>query len=299
MTDAAPAEFDLIRRLAAASRADPRVPVGIGDDAAVLNLSGRTVVCCDLLAEGVHFTPDTPPELIGRKALAVNLSDCAAMAAAPIAAFCGLLADRRRGIGHAERIMAGLTGLAGEFGVTLAGGDTATHDGPVSVCVTVVGARDRPVLRSGARPGDALLVTGRLGGSFASGRHLTFAPRVEEARALAAAGELHAMLDLSDGLLADCGRLCEASGVAAILDAGAIPLSPDAAELAAALTDGEDFELLFAVTETDAARLLAAPPVGCGLTRVGRVEAGSGVTVRDADGSPLSFPRSGYEHGFA
>ncbi|QDT17392.1 thiamine-phosphate kinase [Alienimonas californiensis] len=294
-----PAEFDLIRTLAAAARPDPRAPLGIGDDAAVLNLTGRPVVCCDLIAEGTHFPPDTPPKLVGRKALAVNLSDCAAMAATPVAAFVGLLVDRRRGYRYAEAVMRGLTELAEQFHVTLAGGDTATHDGPTSLCVTVVGTCDREVRRSGARPGDALLVTGRLGGSFPSGRHLTFTPRVAEAQALAAAAELHAMIDLSDGLLADCGRLCDASGLSAILDAAAAPLADGAENVKAALTDGEDFELLFAVSESDAARLLDAPPVACGLTRIGTVAAGAGVTVRGADGEPLRFPTAGYEHAFA
>ena len=293
-----PAEFDLIRALAAAQAPDPRVPVGIGDDAAVLDVPGRIVVCTDLVAEGVHFTPDTPPGLIGRKALAANLSDCAATAAVPVAAFVGLLTDRRRGYDFAAGVMAGVSDLAKESNVSLAGGDTASHHGPSSVCVTVVATADRPVLRTGAKPGNALLVTGALGGSLASGRHLTFAPRVAEALALNAAADLHAMLDLSDGLLADCGRLCEASGVGAVLHADAIPVHPDAAgSLAAALTDGEDFELLFAVAEADAAALLAAPPA-CGLTRVGTVEAGSGVRVMDGAGRELTFDRGGFEHGF-
>ncbi len=171
-----PAEFDLIRSLAAAAGTDPRVPVGIGDDAAVLDLPGRSVVCCDLIAEGTHFAADTPAELVGRKALAVNLSDCAAMAATPVAAFVGLLADRRRGYDYAAGVMDGLTQLAAEYRVTLAGGDTATHDGPTSVCVTVVGACTNPPLRCGAEVGDVLLVTGALGGSLSSGRHLTFPP---------------------------------------------------------------------------------------------------------------------------
>ncbi|MFH5804274.1 thiamine-monophosphate kinase [Alienimonas sp. DA493] len=294
-----PAEFDLIRALAAAARPDPRVPLGIGDDAAVLRLTGRPVVCCDLIAEGTHFTPDTPPELIGRKALAVNLSDCAAMAATPVAAFVGLLVDRRRGYRYAESVMQGLTALAEEFDVTLAGGDTAVHDGPTSVCVTIVGTCDREVRRSGARAGDALLVTGRLGGSFPTGRHFTFTPRVAEARALAAAAELHAMLDLSDGLLADCGRLCDASGVSATLEAAAVPLADGADGATAGLTDGEDFELLVAVSKEDADRLLATPPIACGLTRVGTVAVGRGVTVRGADGKPMSFRKAGYEHAFA
>ncbi len=107
------------------------------------------------------------------------------------------------------------------------------------------------------------------------------------------------MIDLSDGLLVDCGRLCDASGVSATLDAAAVPIAPAATGLTAAVTDGEDFELLFAVSEADAARLLADPPVACGLTRIGRVGGGRGVVVRDADGTELRFAERGYEHGFA
>jgi thiamine-monophosphate kinase len=122
---------------------------------------------------------------------------------------------------------------------------------------------------------------------------------VREAAALAEAVDLHAMIDLSDGLLADCGRLCEFSGVAATLRASAVPLAPAASNLTAGLTDGEDFELLFAVSRDDAEALLANPPIACDLTRVGEVSAGAGVTVRDAAGAVLTFPNDGFEHGFA
>ena len=301
-------EFELIRRVAAASRAagpPPAVLTGIGDDAAVLAPPpGRLVVCCDLVAEGVHFTADTPPELVGRKAVAVNLSDAAACAAVPFAALCGLLTPRDRGLDFAAGVMAGVQRLCRESGVSLVGGDTATHDGPTVVTVTLLATAEAPVTRSGARAGDVLLLTGAVGGSLREGRHLTFSPRVAEARAAAGAagpGGVHAMIDLSDGLLADCGRLCGASGVGAVVDAAAVPVHPDA-DVAAGddpLTDGEDFELLLAVTEEDAATLLAAPPA-CGLTKIGRVVAGSGVRVENAPpwhGRP-GRP-AGYEHGYA
>ena len=160
------------------------------------------------------------------------------------------------------------------------------------------------VRRNGARPGDVLLVTGDLGGSLTS-KQFDFMPRVHEALTLNAAAPMHAMMDLSDGLSLDLKRLCEASGVAAIVDAGAVPLSI-AAEAAArttaksaiehALSDGEDFELLIAVAADDAQRLLADQPVACGLTRIGEVLTGSGVSLRMADGSTAPLEAKGYQH---
>lgn len=302
-----PGEFDLIARLRRSTPADPRVPLGIGDDAALLaGTPGGWLVAADMLLEGRHFEGSTAtPRLIGRKALAVNLSDIAAMAGRPVAAFVTVAHRRDYGLTFAEEIHAGLADLAREFDVVVAGGDTNIWDGPVVVSVMLLGevVCGRPVTRAGAQPGDRIFVTGPLGGSLPSGRHLTFPPRVKEALALHAAVDLRAMIDVSDGLLADLSHIAGESGVAVRLSAEAIPVS-DAARyvtdgrspLDHALTDGEDFELAFCVSETDASRLRNAWPPGVTLFEVGEVLSGTGVTVTDAAGMPLNFSSPGWVH---
>ena len=301
-------ESDLLAALAAAHVPHPAVTLGVGDDAAVLNLTGPVVACADLVAEGTHFTlePGTPgfatPERVGRKALAVNLSDFAAMDAVPHAALVCVTHRRSLGYGFAARVHAGLAACAKEFAVAVAGGDTATHDGPLTVAVTLLGVprRDAVVTRSGGRPGDVLLVTGTLGGSLSSGRHLTFPPRISEAAALCDAADVHAMMDLSDGPARDLPRLIAAGTASgtrgADVWADAVPLNPGATR-DAAWGDGEDFELLLAVSPDDAARLLAAPPVACGLTAIGTLTDTPGLRVTDEHGRLWELP-AGYEHGF-
>jgi thiamine-monophosphate kinase len=297
-------EFDLIDVLRRRRRVDGRVPLGIGDDAAVIvgPAEGQWLVAADMLLEGRHFERgSTTARLIGRKALAVNLSDIAAMAGCPVAAFVTVAHRRGDGVEFALEVHAGLGELADEWGVVVAGGDTNLWEGGLVISVTVLGepTGNRAVTRRGAQPGDRIFVTGALGGSLASGRHLTFPPRLAEAQTLHAAVELHAMIDISDGLLADLGHICRESGVGAILAAERIPLAvPPVVEarrrLEQALTDGEDFELAFCVGEADAARLRRDPPVP--VYEVGEIVTGADVCVVDARGDALSFASRGWEH---
>ena len=218
--------------------------------------------------------------------MGVNLSDLAAMAGRPLGAVVAV-ALPPGGMAVAQEIDAGLREVAARFDCPLVGGDTNSWAGELVVAVTVFGAPTGrgPVLRSGARPGDWLFVTGPLGGSIL-GRHLTPAPRIPESHALHAALELRAMIDLSDGLARDSCHMAAMSRVGVVLDPAAVPVHPDAARLAAtsgrtplhhALTDGEDFELLFAVSPADGERLLGAPPVP--VWRVGECVAGDGVRL--------------------
>ena len=307
MSDSA-GEFDLIARIRRQAAASPRVPLGIGDDCALVShaRSAGTLVAADMLLEGRHFTIETAsPGLIGRKALAVNLSDMAAMAGRPVAAVVSVAHHRGYGFEFAEELHAGLNGMADEFGVAIAGGDTNSWDGPLVVGVTLLGdAIDgQAVTRGGARPGDIVFVTGPLGGSLRSGRHLTFTPRVAAALRLREDVALHAMIDISDGLLSDLGHICEESNLGAILNAEAVPIHSDVAEaacpedrLAAALSDGEDFELAFCVNEADAERLRHDPPEGLQLYEVGRMIEGEGIVVIDSGGAPVDFPSTGWRH---
>ncbi len=300
-------EFDFIERVKSRQRPHAAVPTGIGDDAAVLTVAGGTgLVAVDLIAEGRHFcVPPATAELVGRKALAVNLSDIAAMAGRPQAAFAAVLLDRRRGRGFADKLMSGLEQLAAEFDVALAGGDTNTWDGPIIISVTVTGEPTGrgPVLRQGARPGDWILVSGPLGGSLDGGRHLTFQPRVELACRLHEAVELTSMLDVSDGLGRDVRHLTIGQGLGCRLFAEQIPVHsdvpslPDDERILRALGDGEDFELAFTVSPTDGERLLGDARFD-GLVCVGEVVEEPTVSLVLRDGRVAPLEEIGFEHGF-
>ncbi|MBY0513424.1 MAG: thiamine-phosphate kinase [Gemmataceae bacterium] len=276
------AEFDFINWLRTRTPSNPRVIVGPGDDTAVLAPLERPVlVTTDMLMDGTDFIlAEVGPRVAGRKAMAVNLSDIAAMAGEPIAAVVSVALPKSGGRALGEELTLGLRESADEFGVAVVGGDTNSWDGRLVISVTLLGeATSRgPVLRSGARPGDWVFVTGPLGGSI-RGHHLTFTPRVREALRLHVVADLHAMIDVSDGLAADLNHILEESRCGAVIAADAVPLADAAVELGRtsgksplehALGDGEDFELLFTVSAADGERLLRDQPVpGVTLTKIG------------------------------
>ena len=235
--------------------------------------------------------------------MAVNLSDIAAMAGVPIAAFVSIGLPRTGGAEIAAELYRGLRSMADEFNTAIAGGDTNSWDGPLVISVTIVGEPTGrgPVRRSGACVGDWLLVTGPLGGSI-RGKHLDFTPRVREALRLHELVELHAMIDLSDGLATDLHKLCAESRCGAVVRADAIPISDDACRmddgvppLDHALGDGEDFELFFAVSPADGRRLLAEVP-DLPLSHIGECVEGGFWLEREGKRERLE-PR-GYEHRF-
>jgi len=302
-------ESEFIEWLRSRIPTGPAVDVGIGDDAAVLrSLSGRCVVTSDMLMDGVDFIlSEVEPQRAGRKALAVNLSDLAAMAARPIAAIVSLALPRDNGKSLAMKLYEGLLPLADEMGVVVAGGDTNSWDQPLVISVTLLGEAGTrgPLLRSGGLPGDEILVTGHFGGSLL-GRHLDFQPRVHEAMQLWNEYELHAAIDVSDGLALDLSRLARESGCGALIDLDTIPISPDAVRLAAsaddrltacqhALADGEDFELVLAVPTKEAARLLGDQPLEVPLTRIGQLVEQPGLWQSAAEGC-LPLEPDGYQH---
>ena len=296
---------------------DGRLEVPPGDDAAVLRPPAmrRTVVTTDMLAEGVDFLlGDGPgrcrPRDVGRKAMAVNLSDLAAMAARPEAAVVAVNLPREGGDAIGRELLEGLLEVAVAFDVTLAGGDTNAWDGGLVVSVTAIGSvpPGRAWRRDGARPGDAIVVTGRFGGSLL-GRHLSPIPRCREATAIAERFPVHAAIDVSDGLSLDLARLARASGVAAWIDPEKVPIHDDAFRAAAAdpdgrtpldraLGDGEDFELVLTMPAEAAEELLAAAPDGVELARIGGIVSGEGLHVRKADGSLAPLPATGFLHRF-
>jgi thiamine-monophosphate kinase len=274
-------EFAFIDWLRGRTPPAPRVGIGPGDDTAAVTFpaTAQCLVTTDMLLDGSCFRlAEAGPRRVGRKAMAVNLSDIAAMAGRPLAAVVSVGLPRQGGRALAEELYLGLREAADEFATAIVGGDTNTWDGPLVISVTLLGeATERgPVRRSGARPGDWLLVTGPLGGSIL-GKHLTFTPRVREALRLHEAADLHALIDISDGLAADLHHVCRESGCGAVLHADRIPIAEAAgalndgrSPLDHALEDGEDFELIAAVSAADGARLLREQPVpGITLYHVG------------------------------
>lgn len=302
------AEFDLIDWYRHRCAPHPNIRLGIGDDAAVLQPTPgeQLLVTTDMLMDGRHFrVGEVSPQLIGRKAMAVNLSDIAAMAGKPLAAFVSLALPRQGGRQLAEQIFEGMSEIAGEFAVSIAGGDTNSWDGPLVINVTLIGetVNGKTVTREGAQPGDWILVTGPLGGSI-HGRQFTFIPRIHEARALANAAPIHAMLDLSDGVASDLGHILRESGVGATIHAESLPIHADVPPQLSeeqrwshALGDGEDFELLLTVSPADGERLVKTPPLGVNLFRIGIIDSEAGCRLRTQD-RVREMPPAGWVHQF-
>jgi thiamine-monophosphate kinase len=306
-------EFELIARLARLLPGNASVVTGVGDDCAVLDVGipDRWLLFkTDAVMEGIHFKAETDPEKIGHKALARCLSDIAAMAGTPLAALVTLALPKNFAVERVEAVYRGMQRLAESYGVAIPGGETIASNGGMLVSISMIGtvARDKAISRSGAKPGDALFVTGELGGSLA-GRHLDFEPRLQEARWLADSFAIHSMIDLSDGMAGDLRHILAASNVGAELFSPAIPISRAARSafrdktstkppLLAALTDGEDFELLFTVASKEAIPLLDGwkkqfPALRCSC--IGKIIKGKGIHLRDKDGvRPLSA--NGYTH---
>ena len=306
-------EFELIARLIPGLASNNAVVTGAGDDCAVVQLpqeGALLLLKTDAVVEGVHFTKTAEPEQLGHKALGRCLSDIAAMAGTPLHALVTLGLPSNFDSGYVEKVYEGLNQLARRYHVAMVGGETVANPERLFISVAVLGtvAAGECVLRSGSKPGDALFVTGTLGGSLA-GRHLSFEPRLAEARWLAEHFLPHAMIDLSDGLAGDLPHLLRPTALGAELLATPIPISraariqakaPGAKKnpLLAALTDGEDFELLFTVASSEAVPLLdhwRAKFPDTRLTCIGKITAAAGVRLRTKDGV-RSLAAHGYVH---
>jgi len=306
-------ETELIAHLRQRLAPHPLLRLGIGDDAAVLRMADvdECVVTVDLLTDHVDFElTQVDPRRVGRKALAVNLSDLAAMASEPLAGVVALALPRHGGMELAVRLYEGLLALAEEYRLAVAGGDTNSWDGPLAISVTLIGrvTERGPLRRKGARPGDRIVVTGSFGGSIL-GRHLDFQPRVAEALLLAKRYELHAGIDASDGLSIDLAHLAEESGCGAAIRSDAVPVADDARRLADqlgdgstpfehALGDGEDFELILAVPSNEAQKMLADQPLAVPLTSIGQFIEEPGLWQTDARGRRVPLVPRGYQHEF-
>ncbi len=305
-------ERELIRRLGELLRpsgAGPagRVVVPFGDDLAELSPTETDLLwSVDMLMDGVDFDSSRHSwTSIGRKALAVNLSDCAAMGVRPVGALLAVALNDQLTLEQALELAQGAISLGTSYNCPIVGGDTNSWTHPTVISVSIA-ARAQPgvppVRRDGARPGDMFYVTGPLGGSIL-GRHLTFEPRVQAGIEISATLRPHAMIDISDGLSTDLYHICRASGVGAVIagerldalthaDARTLALRSGRTPRDHALHDGEDFELLVAVPPT------AAPEAchGLGLALLGGFVAGSGVRIRERDGREQPVEPGGWEH---
>ena len=306
-------ESELVAWIRANVPGNSRLEVGLGDDAAVYRADASQVVTTDMLTDGVDFLiEEVSPQQIGHKALGVNLSDLAAMASRPMAAFVSLVlphagTSRLTALELAIGLYEGMLPLAAKHAVTIAGGDTNSWDGPLAISITAIGETTArgPLARSGGQAGDHLLVTGQLGGTIL-GRHLQVEPRIDEALQLCEEYDIHAAIDISDGLSLDASRLAEASGLGAILEIANLPVSDAAHELSAAdgrsafehaLCDGEDFELLLAVPPQTAKQLIREQPLSVALTHVGELTEQLGLWQRNGEGALKPLQPRGFEHG--
>ena len=332
-TIAALGEFGLIGRLTAGLASRPDVLVGVGDDCAVLDLGGEQILLatCDALLDGEHFLRAVAtPEQIGRHAMAVNLSDIASMGGAPRYALVSLILPADLPITFMDGVYRGLRLEAERYGAVIVGGNITRSPGSLGIDITLLGQarRDAVLLRSGAQAGDALLVTGWLG-EAAAGLQLLLhpelaapssvaerlklaqlvpVPRVPEGHVLADLGVVTAMLDVSDGLAADLGHLCEQSGVGARLDEASLPIQDatrQAAQLAGqsaldwALFGGEDYQLLFTAPPTAVPRIkeMLLITTGTIVSVIGEMlPAEAGLIIRTPDGSSRPLAARGWDH---
>lgn len=322
-------EFDLIARYFAPIAAAFPGALGLKDDVALFDppAGSRLVVTADAMVAGVHFLEGDPPGLIARKLMRVNLSDLAAKGAMPYACLLTLSLPKGTAEGWVAAFAKGLAADAAEYAFPLAGGDTTSTPGPLSLSLTAVGLMPQgraPLLRSGAKPGDAVFVTGTIGdahlglavqqGEFADlapehraaliERYRLPQPRVAFGQALAAIPGVHAAADVSDGLIADLSHICAASGLAGTVEAAKLPLSPAAVAAGRStdlrprlMTGGDDYEIVFtAAPQAEAAVRAAAKMAGIAVTQVGAIAAGQGVTAIDGEGKVISLLQKGYRH---
>lgn len=320
-------EFGLIARYFAPLARGHAGAFGLTDDAATLAVEPghELVITNDVLVAGVHYLPDDPPKAVARKLLRVNLSDLAAMGAHAKAYSLGLALPETLSSDWLEAFATGLEADQARFGVTLIGGDTVATDGPAVLSLTAYGVIEagRALRRAGAQAGDRIFVSGTIGDAALGllvlrdqlgtldaahrahllARYREPEPRLDLGRSLV--GLAHAAIDISDGLAADLGHICETSGVGARIDAARVPLSPAAAAALAGgaalietvLSGGDDYELLFCAPAAQASAIAnLSKALGLPITEIGAVETEPGVRIIGPDGRPIALARGGYSH---
>jgi thiamine-monophosphate kinase len=290
-------EFGLIERIKKNIKTDASVVKGSGDDCAVMKFDRDRYLLssCDMIVQGVDFSSKDKPYFVGRKALAVSLSDIAACGGIPRYAMVSVGLPKNTPLDKIDQIIKGITDLAGEFKVNIVGGDISRSQELV-IDVSIIGIVEKKflVLRKGAKKGDIIFVTGSLGGSIAA-KHLRFIPRVAEARNLVKKFKIHSMIDISDGLVQDLGHILKESQVGAVIYEDMIPLDRAARGIEDALYCGEDFELLFTLPRKEAIRLYRDKAFFC--KPIGEVFAQDyGLKFIDGQGRVKDLKPKGFRH---
>ena len=306
MTSHEKSEFNLIEWFRQHSELScDDVITGIGDDMAVMRTGGeKLLITTDMLLEGIHFDLEKASlEQVGYKAMACSLSDCAAMAAVPWLAVVAVALSQNMSMNQAKHLHQGLQQAAKLYNCPVGGGDVTSWQKPLAINVTMLAksSRTEPVLRSNAQIGDAIMVTGRLGGSQL-GRHLDFTPRVKESQILTQIARLNAMIDISDGLLSDLRQICKASQVSARVEVDRLPVQPAVRDnfgeraLELALAGGEDYELLFTASAEVINRVKGEAP--CPVTIIGEIteDKPGELSLLDTNGNPVNLRDIGWEH---
>lgn len=285
---------------------EDKFPVGIGDDMAQVRVGGggSVLITTDMLLEGTHFDLQSASlEQAGYKGMAVSLSDCAGMVTKPLAAVVSVGLPGNFEHKQLKRLHKGIVKASDKYNCPLIGGDITVwkKDGGLVINSAILSepAAGEPLLRSGAKVGDCICVTGRLGGA-GEGRHLSFCPRVAEAIKAAGIAKLNSGMDLSDGLSSDLKRICEKSKVGAVIEEQSIPVSDEAGKrenpLEAALCDGEDFELLFTLDEEEYQKLKSQWDDPLEISCIGQITERRDIMIKRSDGRSEPLPAGGYDH---
>ena len=302
-------EFSFIKWIRSNQKKDKNIIIGIGDDCASIRINGDNVflVTTDMLVEGTHFDlkKSTPGE-IGRKSIACSISDIAAMGCSAKYAVVSICFPQETMTKFARELYLGMQKMADTFNIKIVGGDIVSGKKTVVINVTMYGNSEglKTITRSGAEVDDVIMVTGALGGSIL-GKHITFKPRLKEGLLLNKKYNINSMIDISDGLAADLGHILDESGVGAVLYEDEVPISADAKRLAGktglstlhhALHDGEDYELLFTLSEKESKKLLASRSFPAQLSKIGHINKSKGIKMQGADGKSKKIKPIGYNH---
>ncbi len=302
-------EFSFIKWIKSNQIKDRNIIIGIGDDCASIRINGgkRFLVTTDMLVEGTHFDlkKNTPGE-IGRKSIACSISDIAAMGCSAKYAVVSICFPQETKTKFARDLYLGMKKMADAFNIKIIGGDIVSSKKILVINVTMHGNNEglKTITRSGAKVDDVIMITGALGGSIL-GKHITFKPRLKEGLLLNKKFNINSMIDISDGLAADLGHILEESGVGAVLYEDEVPISADAKKLARktglsalhhALHDGEDYELLFTLSDKESEKLLASRSFPARLSRIGHINKSKGIKMQRADGKLKRIKSIGYKH---
>ncbi len=302
-------EFSFIKWIRSNLKKDKNIIIGIGDDCASIRVNGdkMLIVTTDMLVEGTHFDlkKHTPGE-IGSKSIACSISDIAAMGCSAKYAVVSICFPYETKTKFAKELYLGIKEMADAYNIKIIGGDIVSSKKTVVINVTMYGKDEglKTISRSGAEEGDAIMITGALGGSIL-GKHITFKPRLKEGLLLNKKFNINSMIDVSDGLTADLGHILDESGVGAILYEDEIPISADAKRLARktglsalhhALHDGEDYELLFTLSDKESEKLLASRTFPALVSKIGHINKLKGIRMQGTNGKLRKIKPVGYKH---